>query len=443
MLSNDPHLHTMLSNGALQHFWHALIKMVCNRYEGGGIKREVHIERLASTHFTTGGVHVSPQRAPTGHITASAEVENWSKSMQRFQVQFTLRSSTGVVIAQNTSQVVGVSGGAGYTTTKVVACTLLPSVMGRGIIPWSIFTVVTNKTVHAPNALYTMTATLKVAPTTRDGAVLKEPRATAGVPEVVLDEVNATCGFRTTSWKSKFWLNGNETQLRGFSHHDTFAGVGAAIPARIFLFHAQQNRALGGNFWRMSHNPYDDVIYSMLDALGVMVWDEARDFYDTHLDVDTFRSLVKHHRNHPSIVVYGLCNEVECFPDETDDANGQNATVVAFKGLVQKLDPQRPISFNSVSETYNDLDVAGISHANENKFTELHQQQPSLPLVLSECCSCSSERGELSSRYRSSSSCMDEQNAPGWMSFVTGSIGVWTLSDYYGEQGSWPHTCAS
>ena len=63
---------------------------------------------------------------------------------------------------------------------------------------------------------------------------------------------------------------------------------------------------LGGNFWRMSHNPYDDVIYSILDALGVLVWDEARDFYISH--VAEWREIVKHHRSHPSIVVWGLCN---------------------------------------------------------------------------------------------------------------------------------------
>ena len=56
----------------------------------------------------------------------------------------------------------------------------------------------------------------------------------------------------------------------------------------------------------MSHNPYDDVIYSILDALGVLVWDEARDFYISH--VAEWREIVKHHRSHPSIVVWGLCN---------------------------------------------------------------------------------------------------------------------------------------
>ena len=62
------------------------------------------------------------------------------------------------------------------------------------------------------------------------------------------------------------------------------------------------------------------------------MWDEARDFYVSR--VNEFRSLVKHHRSHPSIVVWGFCNEQECYPELNASPDGPNATVIAFKGEV-------------------------------------------------------------------------------------------------------------
>ena len=40
----------------------------------------------------------------------------------------------------------------------------------------------------------------------------------------------------------------------------------------------QTTKALGVNFWRNSHNPYEDAVYEMLTELGVMCWDENRNF---------------------------------------------------------------------------------------------------------------------------------------------------------------------
>ena len=42
-------------------------------------------------------------------------------------------------------------------------------------------------------------------------------------------------------------------------------------------------RGVGGNGWRMSHNPYRDTLYDTMDRLGVMVWDETRDLRQPQL----------------------------------------------------------------------------------------------------------------------------------------------------------------
>jgi len=84
-----------------------------------------------------------------------------------------------------------------------------------------------------------------------------------------------------------------------------------------------------------------------------------------------------------------------------------------------------------------DYDVAGWSHCGVEPMQEFHESFPSVPQILSECCSCPSTSG-----YLPGLACMQGQNSPGLLPYVTGSIGVWTLNDYYGEQAKWPSTVA-
>jgi hypothetical protein len=149
------------------------------------------------------------------------------------------------------------------------------------------------------------------------------------------------------------------------------------------------------------------VIYSICDALGILVWDEARDFWRGK--VSQFRSMVKHHRSHPSVAVWGLCNEQECYPEQNASPAGANATVESFKRVVTDLDPARPITMNDNGlQDGTALDIAGWSHSGESGFALLHKLKPKMPQLLSECCSCPSTRG-----YLPGLACMRGQNSPG------------------------------
>ncbi len=76
------------------------------------------------------------------------------------------------------------------------------------------------------------------------------------------------------------------------SHHNDFTGVGMAVPERVNLFRVQALRGVGGNGWRMSHNPYRDTLYDTMDRLGVLVWDETRDLRGPQLSA--FKQMVSH-----------------------------------------------------------------------------------------------------------------------------------------------------
>eukprot|EP01052_Picozoa_sp_SAG31_P032950 SAG31_NODE_3665_length_4008_cov_1.196726_7_plen_80_part_00 len=61
-------------------------------------------------------------------------------------------------------------------------------------------------------------------------------------------------------------------------------------------------------------------------------------------------------------------------------------------------------------------------------FFESHSRNATMAQVLSECCSCTSQRTDR----ELDATCIANQNSPGTLSFVTGSLGVWTLMDYFG-----------
>ena len=80
--------------------------------------------------------------------------------------------------------------------------------------------------------------------------------------------------------------------------------------------------------------------------------------------------------------------------------------------------------------------MQGHSHRTNDTFESFHAANPDVPQVLSECCSCISQRASGHGDRRRElgpHDCEAAQNSPGLLPFVTGSLGVWTLSDYYGE----------
>lgn len=370
-------------------------------YEGGGIYRPVHLVRLDPMHFVSDGVFISPK--PVGKlIRASAEVERHglpskiSSADEPFTyVKFTLFDTDDkTVLATNSTPLPNIN----PDEPTIVTCTLEPN---KAIQKWSLQTP-TEYRIEASIFHY--------------------------ANDTSMDTLMLDVGFRTSKWNpdTGFSLNGQTIKFRGFSHHNSFAGVGVVIPDRLNLFKVQATRGLGGNMWRMSHNPYNPALYRFLDILGVLCWDENRDYGIEY--VNAMHDMVKRDRNHASIVTWSFCNEYECIQE---DATGTGS---AFRRAVLGVDNTRPLTANGRADP-GSLDVQGFSHSGNHTFINFHKQTPSIPTVLSECCSCKSQRD-----VRDLSSCMADQNSPSLLPYVTGSLGVWTLFDYFGEPSkAWPH----
>jgi hypothetical protein len=300
--------------------------------------------------------------------------------------------------------------------------------------------------------------------------------ATTTSTDVIIDSVNTTIGMRHIDWTSKggFALNHQPLHIRGFSHHSDFGAVGGAVPDRLNVFRANALRSVGGNTWRTSHNPYRPAVYDILDHLGVLVWDENRDF--NMMNTMDMERLVRRDRNHPSVVVWSACNEIECWVD--GDAN---VTGAAMRAATKKWDTTRPLSANlnqlsssgsSMLPTLNstldylarELDVIGFSHRSIAKpqAGTIHAALPDKPIISSECCSCQTQRGEdytnttaglVYPHAESQAQCMEtcmNYSYPYWegnpspdLGVIAGTLGVWTLFDYGGEPGPWPTVSSS
>ena len=325
--------------------------------------------------------------------------------------------------------------------------------------------------------LYTLVTTLRVAGST----------STNGPDDV--DSVNSTIGIRQLDWSPKDGLNVNSqpVKLRGFCNHESFAGVGAAIPPRVDLLRVQQMRGLGGNAWRTSHNPPEPGLLDITDRLGIAVLDENRvlatvqncqsdhkgepsghcnnsaiPFYFGDVPAETGR-LALRDRLHASVAWYSLCNEGGC----TDGSLLGNNTAKQCQTAIHAVDRSRAITGNQAwdgpgavapnTPIANMYDVMGMSHQPTKMLDIWHAGEPDKLVVATECCSCETQRGEdedlLPTRNSSyiyagneAAACMARDVAKSDNVSWVGGTHVWTLHDYYGEPGEdnkWPHVSSS
>ena len=119
-----------------------------------------------------------------------------------------------------------------------------------------------------------------------------------------------------------------------------FAGVGVAVPDVLQMHRIAKLKEMGMNAWRTAHNAPTPALLDAADRLGFLVWDENhRNGQDEEI-----RLLVRRDWNHPSVVIWSVCNEMLC---ETGDIDGDFTRYVA---LFKSLDP---LGMRVVSANYN------------------------------------------------------------------------------------------
>lgn len=132
-------------------------------------------------------------------------------------------------------------------------------------------------------------------------------------------------GIRTVDFNADrgFLLNGRKVFLKGVNLHHDLGPLGSAFFEKGMRKRLVELKKMGCNAVRLAHNPYAKAVLDMCDEMGLLVFDECFDKWDTptwnHYGPDTkfdehwrkdLEWLIRRDRNHPSVFVWGIGNEV-------------------------------------------------------------------------------------------------------------------------------------
>ncbi|MGC2325683.1 MAG: glycoside hydrolase family 2 TIM barrel-domain containing protein, partial [Candidatus Sulfotelmatobacter sp.] len=249
-------------------------------------------------------------------------------------------------------------------------------------------------------------------------------------------------------------------EIRGLCVHPDFPGVGIAAPDNLWPWRIQQLLAMGANAYRTAHNPVADAFYDDADRMGMLVMAENRHLGDTYnpkaakdtgfRDLSDVKTMVLRLRNHPSIIMWSLCNE------EGEGTTPHGAQIFsAMKQAIEKIDSTRPVT-GAVNGGYTPSgyipveDILGMNYHNE-EFAKIHAEFPKLMIYGSEDVNAKTSRGTIDTSRPlglcSGYGCDTNLDTGPWRSwapvaensYVAGEY-VWTGFDYRGEPNpfSWP-----
>ncbi len=227
----------------------------------------------------------------------------------------------------------------------------------------------------------------------------------------VCDDYTTTFGVRTAEFRadSGFFLNGRHVKIRGVCLHHDLGALGAAVNTRGIERQLEIMKAMGANALRTSHNPPAPELLDLTDRMGFIVMDEAFDMwkkektkYDYHLDWDAWHQrdlsdMVRRDRNHPSVFIWSIGNEVM---EQWTDADSTAAPIAReLAGIVHKLDPTRPVTQAANNGSTRNpvfhagaLDLLGHNYHHE-VWADFPTQYPGAKFIITEAMSDLNSRG--------------------------------------------------
>lgn len=340
-------------------------------YSGCGIYRHVWFTKTADVHVKHWGVHVVAN--PDGRISVTADVESQGKAYKvRNQVFDAQGRAVGLKVRR-------------------------PHL-------WSV-----------------------------DDPYIYKVRTQVLVGGKVVDEVWTNTGFRSFRFDAKtgFWLNGKNMKLNGVCEHHDFGCLGAVVNEDAMHRKLVRLKEMGVNAIRSSHNPPAPELLNMCDTMGLIVMDESFDmwhrrktqndyarFFDEWHERD-LSDLILRDRNHPSILMWSIGNEVleqwsyaDADTLTLEQANlilnaGHDASTLAKDGetsvntlladhladIVRRYDTTRPITAGCNEPSPNNhlfkgkaLDIVGFNYHHQG-IKDVPKNFPGRPFIMTESVS--------------------------------------------------------
>jgi beta-galactosidase len=261
--------------------------------------------------------------------------------------------------------------------------------------------------------------------------------------EIPFDDDTVSFGIRAAHFDptNGFSLNGKHFKIYGVAVHEDGGAFGMAVPVSVWEERLKTLKSLGVNAIRTAHNPPAPEFLDLCDRMGVLVMDEffdcwtvAKNPFDYHLYFTDWSSIdaadtVRRDRNHPSVILWSIGNEIH-------DTPKPEIAIPIASNLVQvchENDPTRPVTqalFRpNVSHDYDDglaslLDVVGTNYR-DNELLAAQRAHPTWKIIGTE------QRHDRQTWL--------------WLRDNPSHSGqfLWTGVDYLGESRRWPRFCAN
>ena len=329
----------------------------------GGLYRDVNLICVPASHFDL-EYHGAPGIAVTPVVegkNATVKTDVYLKDAKEGQtLRYTVKASCGCVIAE----------------TIKPACETSNDIVIEDVHLW-----------HGRKDPYLYTAIVELL----DG-------------ETVLDTVSTRFGCRTfrIDPNNGFILNGEEYPLRGVSRHQDRWGIGNALLPEHHEEDIGYIMELGATTIRLAHYQHDQYFYDLCDEKGLVIWAEIP-YISQHMrggrenTISQMKELVYQNYNHPSIVVWGLSNEITMKGAEDPDLI-ENHRIL--NDMVHEMDKTRlttiaAVSMCDMNAPYISIpDVVSYNHyfgwyggdttMNGPWFDQFHATHPNIPIGCSE-----------------------------------------------------------
>ncbi len=372
-------------------------------YSGCGIYRNVWLTKMNPVHVAQWGTYVTAEEVSknSARLTVRTALENDLDTDAPLELVSRLIDEKGKVVGEVTSQV---------TVEKGKLLEAVQEIAVENPELWS---------VKRPY-LYNVATEVRQA----------------GEP---VDTYNTPFGIRTFRFDAQkgFILNGEQVKINGVCMHHDLGCLGAAINTRAIERQLEILKAMGCNGIRCSHNPPSPELLDLCDRMGFIVMDETFDMWrkkKTRHDYSRYfnewherdlTDLVVRDRNHPSIFMWSIGNEVlEQWTDakadtlSLEEANlilnfGRSADMLAHDGemsvnslltkkladMVRDLDPTRPVTSGCNEPSPNNhlfrsgaLDIIGFNY-HDDWFAGVPENFPGKPFIVTESVSGLMTRG--------------------------------------------------
>ena len=368
-------------------------------YSGCGIYRHVWLVKTEKIHVAHWGTHVV---AEGNKVSVSVSIDNNTTSQQTVVVRNTIISPAGVQVASASKKL-------SLNPSAKSISSLSQLKVSRPQI-WSCETPY----------IYKVVTTIE-----QNGKVV--------------DTYETPTGFRTFKFDAEkgFSLNGKSMKINGVCQHHDLGCLGAAVNEDALYRQLRILKEMGTNAVRCSHNPPAPELLAMCDTMGLIVMDESFDmwrrrktkndyarFFDQWAERD-LTDLVLRDRNHPSILMWSIGNEVleQWSSADADTLSAEQANLILNAGhdastlshgtemsvnsllcknlceIIRRLDNTRPITAGCNEPDPKNhlfksgaLDIIGFNYHHQ-WVKDVPKNFPGKPFIFSESVSALQTRG--------------------------------------------------